>query len=314
MRLRIFEAGTMAEALQQMRRVLGEDAVIVSSQEGAGRVRLTAAVDLDDNDLAALLAPEAAEPVRRVLVACLAFHAVPPGPREALVAGIDAVPATEPVATLSAVLEARFRFEPVILPSPRPLALVGPSGAGKTAAAVRVVAQALVAGLPVRVGTADIERVAGVAQLTELLRHLGMTPERVDAAPAWRRLADAIEPGTSLIVDTTGANPFAAAEMAALADLLRAARAEPLLVLPAGLDAEDSQEIAAGFAAIGVRRMIVSRLDTARRLGGVLAAADLGVAFAGAGISPQIGRGVPLLNAGGLARVLLHRAVTSHAA
>lgn len=304
----------MPEALQQMRRVLGEDAVIVSSQEGAGRVRLTAAVDLDDNDLAALLAPEAAEPVRRVLVACLAFHAVPTGPREALVAGIDAVPATEPVATLSAVLEARFRFEPVILPSPRPLALVGPSGAGKTAAAVRVVAQALVAGLPVRVGTADIERVAGVVQLTELLRHLGMVPERVEAAPAWRRLADAIEPGTSLIVDTPGANPFAAAEMAALADLLRAARAEPLLVLPAGLDAEDSQEIAAGFAAIGVRRMIVSRLDTARRLGGILAAADLGLAFAGAGISPQIGRGVPLLNAGGLARVLLHRAVTTHAA
>lgn len=294
--------------------MLGEDAVIVSSQEGAGRVRLTAAVDLDDNDLAALLAPEAAEPVRRVLVACLAFHAVPTGPREALVAGIDAVPATEPVATLSAVLEARFRFEPVILPSPRPLALVGPSGAGKTAAAVRVVAQALVAGLPVRVGTADIERVAGVVQLTELLRHLGMVPERVEAAPAWRRLADAIEPGTSLIVDTPGANPFAAAEMAALADLLRAARAEPLLVLPAGLDAEDSQEIAAGFAAIGVRRMIVSRLDTARRLGGILAAADLGLAFAGAGISPQIGRGVPLLNAGGLARVLLHRAVTTHAA
>lgn len=314
MRLRIFEAPSMAEALQQMRRVLGDEAVIVASQEGAGRVRLTAAVDVDGHDLAALLAPAGSEPVRRVLMECLQFHAVPAGCRERLLAGIEAAAATEPVATLTAVLEARFRFEPVTLPAGRPIALVGPSGAGKTAAAVRLVAQALVAGLPIRVGTADTERVAGLAQLTELLRPLAMAPEAAAAAPELRRLAEATAPGISLILDMPGINPFAPAETAALADLVRAARAEPVLILPGGLDAEDSQELAAGFAGMGARRMIVSRLDVARRLGGVLAAADAGLAFAGAGISPQIGRGVAMLSASGLARVLLHRVVGSRAA
>ncbi len=302
----------MAEALQQMRRALGEEAVIVASQEGAGGVRLTAAVDVSGDDLAALLAPEAAEPIRRVLGECLAFHAVPTAARDALLAGIGNAGATEPVATLAGALEARYRFDPIDLPPGRPLALVGPPGAGKTATAVRLVAQALLAGLPVRVGTADTGRVAGFSQLTELLKPLGMTAEAAGTGPALGRIADAVPGGTSLIVDTPGTNPFLANEIAALADLLRAARAEPVLVLPAGLDAEDSREIAAGFAALGARRLVVSRLDAARRLGGVLAAAEVGFAFAGAGISPQIGRGVPVLNAGGLARVLLHRSVVAH--
>lgn len=304
----------MAEALQQMRRVLGEDAVIVATDETKGQVRLTAAVDVDDHDLAALLAPAAGPPIRRVLAECVAYHAVPAGCLERLLAAIEAAPPTEPVATLSAVLEARFRFLPLTLPTARPLALVGPAGAGKTATAVRLVAQALLAGLPIRIATADTERVAGRVQLTELLRPLTMTAEPAGDVSALRRLAGSTPSGTGLIVDMPGTSPFAGEDMAALADLIRAAEAEPVLVLPGGLDAEDSQDIAAAFARVGVRRMVVSRLDGARRLGGILAAADLGLAFAGAGISPKIGRGVPVLSAGGLARLLLHRAVGSHAA
>jgi flagellar biosynthesis protein FlhF len=80
------------------------------------------------------------------------------------------------------------------------------------------------------------------------------------------------------------------------------------LVLPAGLDAQDAIEIAGNFAAIGARRLIVTRLDAVRRLGSVLAAADVGLAFAGAGLGREIGAGTPALSAAGLARVLLHRA------
>jgi flagellar biosynthesis protein FlhF len=270
MRLRIFEAPSMAEALQQMRRALGEEAVIVASDEAAGRVRLTAAIDVDGHDLTALLAPAAGGPVRRVLAECVAFHAVPAGCRERLLAAIEAVPPTEPVATLTSALEARFRFQPVTLPTARPLALVGPAGAGKTATVVRLVAQALLGRLPIRIATADTERVAGLAQLTELLRPLGLTPEPAPDAAALRRTAERTPSGTSLIVDTPGINPLAAADMPALLDLVRAVRAEPVLVLPGGLDAEDSQDIAAAFAQAGVRRLIASRLDAARRLAAIL--------------------------------------------
>ena len=109
-----------------------------------------------------------------------------------------------------------------------------------------------------------------------------------------------------MLIDTSGINPFQGREVAALAELLRASRAEPVLVLPAGLDGEDSVEIAANFAAIGARRLMVSKLDTTRRLGSILAAADIGLAFAGASVGREIGPGTTPLSAAGLARVLLH--------
>ena len=52
MRMRIFQAETMPEAIRQVRAELGENAIIVSSQRGdnGGGVRVTAAVDGDDRD------------------------------------------------------------------------------------------------------------------------------------------------------------------------------------------------------------------------------------------------------------------------
>lgn len=308
MRLRTFEARTMADALQQMRRALGEDAVIVASQELADRVRLTAAIDLGSDDLAGLLAPKEVTSSPTVLAGCLAYHATAPALRDALLAGAECPSAAEPAAELTRLLDKRFRFAPLTLPPPRPLALVGPTGAGKTVSVVRLAAQALVAGTAVRIASTDTVRTGGLGQLTELLRPLGLAPQAARTPEELRKIAQSLEADTALIIDTTGINPFHGGEVTALAELLRAARAEPVLVLPAGLDAEDSVELAANFAAIGTQRMIAGKIDTARRLGGLLAAADLGLAFAGASIAPAIGRGVPLLNAAGLARVLLHRA------
>jgi flagellar biosynthesis protein FlhF len=307
MRLRSFEARSMSEAMQEMRATLGEEAVIVATRELADRVRVTAAAGAAEVDLAGLLAPEPAAPVRGAIESCLAYHRVPPALAAALLAELVEVHAADPVAALTRILEARCRFLPLTLPAARPLALVGPPGAGKTAAVARLAAQARVAGQEVRVLSADLARAGGLAQLAALLAPLGIEP--VPAGPEeLGRLAAAGEAGAGLLLDSTGVNAFHGGEMAALAELLRAARAEPVLVLPAGLDIEDSLELAANFAALGARRLIVTRLDAARRLGGVLAAADLGLALAGASIGPAIGCGLPGLSATGLARVLLHRA------
>ena len=67
----------------------------------------------------------------------------------------------------------------------------------------------------------------------------------------------------------------------------------------------DCAEIGDTFAALGASRLLVTKLDAARRLGGFLAAAAAGLAFAEAGIGPTIGRGLAPLGAGGLTRLLL---------
>ena len=66
------------------------------------------------------------------------------------------------------------------------------------------------------------------------------------------------------------------------------------------------EDMAAAFASLGTRRMIATRLDTARRIGGLLAAAGQGLAFGGAGASPVIADGLHELNPAALARLILN--------
>jgi len=93
-----------------------------------------------------------------------------------------------------------------------------------------------------------------------------------------------------------------------LSRLIAAAAAEPVLVLAAGGDAQETADMATAFAELGVRRLIVSRLDISRRVGGTLAAAHAGrFSFAGVGISPRASDAINPLNAPALARLILAR-------
>ena len=63
------------------------------------------------------------------------------------------------------------------------------------------------------------------------------------------------------------------------------------------------------FAGLGVTRMLVTRLDAARRLGGVLSAAAAGnFSFSDVGVTPHIVQGLNPLNPVALARIILGNA------
>ena len=312
MQLRVIHAPDTSRAISRVRETLGEDAVILASQPTADGVCLTAAVEQRGDDLAHLLTPPDASGAREQIAAALARHLTPDAARRGLLAALPEDGSGDAEALLGQALAGWARFRPLRHPVERPVMLIGPHGSGKTAAVARLVVDALMAGHDVQVVSTDVGRAGGIGQLRDLLQPLGRAPIAVsDGGQLAARLA---EVGTATIIDTAGANPFKGEELAGLADLLRPADIEPVLVLPAGLCAEDSLEIAANFAALGVRRMIVTRLDTARRLGGVLAAAATGVALAAAAIGPTIGRGSIALTAAGLARILLRRSSTGQGA
>jgi len=302
MRLRTFEAPTMQAALARMRDVMGPDAVIVASREEAGLVRLTAAVDTVEPDLDTLLAPPGGGPVRVRVEAALRHHGLEAAAIAALLGAAPAGDPGEPEALLSAALAGRYRLAGSAANLPGALLLVGPPGSGKTAIAARLAAMSLLEGRKVEVRSADCARAGGLDQLRALLAPMGLVPEPVGA--------DLREPPTDrrLVIDGPGVNPFRRTEMVELAATVRRLAVEPVLVLPAGLDPADSGELAANFQVMGVRRMITSRLDAARRLGGLLAAAELGLELAWATTGPEIGRPLVPWTAAGLARLLLARA------
>ncbi|MBN66031.1 MAG: GTPase, partial [Rickettsiales bacterium] len=56
-------------------------------------------------------------------------------------------------------------------------------------------------------------------------------------------------------------------------DFCTAADAEPIWVCPAGIDPGEAEEMASVFSFLGIERLLITRVDTARRLGSILSAA-----------------------------------------
>jgi flagellar biosynthesis protein FlhF len=101
--------------------------------------------------------------------------------------------------------------------------------------------------------------------------------------------------GAPVLIDTPGFDLFDPAQSDELASLATTADGTIVLVLPAGIDAAEAADIAAAHREIGAARLVANRLDGARRLGGVLAAAAAGLALAEAGIGAGVADGlVPL--------------------
>lgn len=292
----------MQEALALMRAALGADAVIVASREEAGMVRLTAAADTREPDLEQLLARPATSPTREVVRATLRHHGLDEARSEAVLAAAPTVAAVDPAVLLAEALARRYRFPAEGAPPDTPILVVGPPGAGKTAVVARLAAMARLAGRLPEVASADLARAGGFDQLRGLLAPLGIEPRPLGEGPL------SVDRGRPLLVDGPGVNPFRRDEMVELAALVRRSGCEPVLVLPAGLQPDDCAELAANFQVMGVRRMITTRLDAARRLGGILAAAELGLELAMAATSPLIGKPLLAWSAAGLARLLVARA------
>ncbi len=329
-----YTAPSAAEAMQLVRDSLGDEAIIVSTQRDAegGAIRVTAALEEAAGESAdagneavgaGFTGNSTMSPIGDSIRRILTRHGTPERlagllAQEAAKAADQRNPAT-PSTALTLALKTVFTFNPID-PSKsggkggkeRPLILVGPPGGGKTIATAKLAAGRTIAdggrAGGVAVFTTDVRRAGGAEQLQALTRILGAglvtteTPDRLAATLKSRR------PGCLTVIDTPGINPFDGGDMAYLSRFIDAAAAEPVLVLAAGGDAQETADMAHAFAELGVRRLIVARLDVSRRVGGMLAAAHAGhLSFAGVGISPRVSDSVNPLQAPALARLILAR-------
>lgn len=315
MRLRNYTAPTMSEAMALVREDMGDDAIIVSTEmdEADGLCWVTAAIE-DDVEVPTDIEEQPAAPQmdpatrRDFLAQVLTAHGLPSHLTEKVLRDCDLVDeTTDPAMALAAAIDMGASFRPIDFDDQRrPLMLVGPPGAGKTITAAKLAAHARFAGKQVFIATTDTKRAGGVEQLqafTNILEMDLVTAPDVDALTAYK---DAIEAADVAIIDTAGANPFDDDDMQSLRALAGAAGAEIVLVLAAGADAMESADTARAFSEIGAERMVISRLDMTRRLGGILAAALAGrVAVANVSINPQVADGLNRINPVSLAQLIV---------
>lgn len=322
MRLKSFHAPTMQEAMRLVREVLGDDAIIVASREEEGvGVRVTAAIEEEElfgagggggpvNGTASsplhFIDPVGPDPLDLVSEA-LIRHGVPPDVNQAMIESIETLDVRDPLMALSAALDSLFAFQPLTDGRfARPIMLVGPPGAGKTLTVAKLCTRAALAKKPVGVISTDTDRAGGLEQLQAFTRVLKLRLISVEDPMA---LADAlmVQKGMEqVLVDSAGRNPYSATEMKELRDLLVAADIEPILVLPAGMDAVEAVEMAQAFRQVGAKRLLPTRIDMARRLGSLLAAAHgAGLAFADAGTSTKVAGGLTPLTPTTLAQLMM---------
>ncbi len=331
MRLKSFYAANMKEAMKLVRDTLGEDAIIVSTKEQpGGGVALTAAIEQNvdtyddlpdtmdfeenlDEDTSGDWFHEDGNDDEGIIVEhltdILLRHSVPEDVMDHIISCATIVGAADPKTALIAALEHIYGYRPFPTKAyNKPMMLIGPPGTGKTLNTAKLAARAVMNGQNVIVITTDTVRAGGIEQLESFTKILKIpllkaeTPSDLKVALLEAEASNA----DHVYVDTTGINPFDPDDMKLTAKMLGAGNIEPILVLPAGGDAAESGEIARVFATLGARWMLPSRLDIARRLGGILEAAHQGgMSFADASHSAQVADGLMPLTPERLANLLM---------
>jgi flagellar biosynthesis protein FlhF len=305
MRLRTFNAPTMQEALALVKAELGLDAVILSTEQIGKAVKVTAGLDRD----AILAAPEIAEALDPLdaISQALDFHRVPTPLADRLTQMAGNFLLESPVQALAGALRLRLPSQLITERRPtRPIMLVGLPGAGKTATLAKLLARAKLKDWPSIAITCDLVKAGAVEQLGTYTKALQVPAYRAKDAEMLKRAVAQAPAEAFVIIDTVGSNPLDSGDLDHLAALAASVQAEMVLVMAAGGCVVESGELAQLYAEIGVQRLVPTRIDAARRLGGILAACESGkLALAEFGTSPEIATGLEAVTAERLAAFIL---------
>jgi len=319
MRLKTFSAPSLAEAMANVRRDLGEDAIIVATGDApGGGVQVRAASDAPrGGDVIEAPRERAARihnDIRRQrgddsdgldrIIRALGFHRVPDAAIEALARFCEMQEEAPAAHALAQALESRYRFAPLEVEPGLSYLFAGAPGAGKTATLARIAARAAAADVPVLILATDCERAGAEARISELAAKLGFDYAMADDP----REAEAYAQDAGdqlLLIDAPAGNPFDLDDLDMMAAFAAAAEAEIIAVADAGQAPEDAAEAASLFASVGARRTIIGKADCARRKGAILAVGEAGLAFAHVSASPYIGSGLAPATPLRLARTLL---------
>jgi flagellar biosynthesis protein FlhF len=288
MRLKLYRAATVPQAMALVRAELGSEALILNTRRWYEGVELTAALE----PIAVAVAPNHAD--------ALAYHGVPAAMRGGLTAG-----------DLAGTLQ-RFLIFGTLPLGDRPLLVAGPPGAGKTLTVVRLATRLALSGQRPTIVTTDDAKAGATEQLLALTRLLDLPLTEASEPLALSRAAP--RDGTAVLIDTPGTDPFDPAQSERLRAQASAIGAAIALVLPAGLDPNESADLAQGFAEAGAAFLVATRLDIARRVGGILAAAEAArLPLTEAGVGPGAADGLVPLTAAFLAARLMQIGTPHHA-
>lgn len=219
-----------------------------------------------------------------------------------------------PGVALMAAIEHLFHFTPLpAQASDKPMMMAGPPGSGKTLAVAKMAARGAMNGLNVGVISTDTVRAGGIEQLQSFTNLMRIDLQKAESPRDLHAIIGDMGDCDQILIDTSGINPFDKEDVKTLARLIGADDIVPYLVLPGGVDAEECGEMARVFSTIGAGAILPTRIDIARRLGGLLSAAHQGgLSFADASNTPKVADGLVSLSPKTMAKLLMPAAFRDH--
>ncbi len=313
MRLKIYTGKSVKNAMDQIRKDLGDDAVIVNIDRHIKNqpVRVTVALD----DVCSDAEPYADNIYDRCMLEydaleladILQFHNFNADFFGRLNAASIARFNSSMVDALSCGLDSLLQFKPLLPDADNSVMLIGQPGQGKTLAAVKLAAMAKLARRNARIITMDGQAAGALAQLQAFC-----TPLDVDviAAQSFSHLLKIVESPYDgfTVVDTAGLNPYVLEEMKTIAKFSAQTQIELIWVFSANSDSGDIRDSAEIFLSLGVRRFIATRCDTTRRYTALInVLSQSGIALAALSASPFVGDLLTPGTAYALAESMVHK-------
>ncbi len=317
MKLKTFMADSIPEAMSEIRRVFGENAVIVSSfrsQECGVKLIVATEENYDTPDTPIQEEQHKNEQRRNYFETALKHLYLSAGMIERLVGAVARKSSkTTEDKLLKLALSELYTYKSIEpLKKNGVFVFVGTGGCGKTTAVGKVAWHAKTQKIKTAVITLDTRKAGSV---NELVRYASLMDMSCTVLSDWEQLNETVTMlrlnYDLILIDTPAFNPYLASDVVRLQQIkTQVADADMIYVQPAGLDCHEAQTQGIVFAKAGCTRLLVSKLDAAVGYGGFLQSAVFSAyQFAGFMDSGKITDYIGAATVDNLVRLLKHGSV-----
>lgn len=316
MHLTPFVARNMSEALALVKTELGDEAVIVDTENlPDGTIRIMVAIEDDEVFFDEKEQPQSVTHKQKIddskIRECLEYHNVMDVVKNKILSQFcnlcrEAEDAGEE-RLLSAAFDRIFRFGSLFDNKCRLKLFMGVPGCGKSTAIAKFAARCRFQKNSVCIISADNVRAGANSQLKAFADILEVPFKFApDAEKLFRQTEDSREKYDFVLIDTPGINPFMEKEVEKLNRLTTAVKADKILVMDAGRNPFEAVEAADIFCVAGAEFLLPSQMDLIRRVGAPLSVAGCtGLSFCAASVSSKISAGLADVSSRSLAKLVL---------
>lgn len=316
MKVKKYLVSNMAEGFLQIKAELGEDAIILSSnQTSDGKIEVTAAID-EDEEIEFFAQESKSISTKQIfseshIRECMEYHHVLDVVSQKIMATIRQISATKQAKTeqevLSESLAKLYAFNDILDKRQQIKMFMGVSGSGKSTAIAKIATQAKFQKQTCVIISTDNVRAGANKQLEAFANILNVEFVFCSNAQDLQKTIQQYQKQYDFIlIDTPGINPFIEAEVKRVWKLAHQENCQKILTIDAGRNAEEAVEIAEIFSELGATALLPTRLDLTRRIGTVLSvAACCDMSFYAGSVSSSIAHGLAPITPQTLSKLIL---------